>query len=186
MKFSTNLVALVVAAICALIDNSFSKKITKENCEVCVGVMEKFEKTLTSRSDQSKIRTEFVKFCEKLKKGSKEERFCYYIGGTKDSATSILNVMTRPVSLTMPPTKTCEKLYEKDSQICDLKYEKKIDLVNANFRKMKVKELKKILSDWDADCRGCAEKSDYIKRIMELMPENDPEAYAARKKKEEL
>lgn len=55
-----------------------------------------------------------------------------------------------------------------------------------NLKKMKVKDLKKILSDWDDSCRGCTEKSDYIKRIEELLPKYAPEAAAARAAKSEL
>ena len=33
-----------------------------------------------------------------------------------------------------------------------------------------MKELKKILSDWDDECKGCVEKDDFIKRIEELKP----------------
>ena len=63
--------------------------------------------------------------------------------------------------------------------------EKQIDLTNVDLKKLKVKDLKKILSDWDEDkaCKGCAEKSDFIKKIEELMPTYAPEAA---KKREEL
>ena len=37
-----------------------------------------------------------------------------------------------------------------------------------NLKKMRVKELKKILNDWEENCEGCLEKSDYIKRIESL------------------
>lgn len=58
--------------------------------------------------------------------------------------------------------------------------EKQIDLVNANFKKMKVKELKKILAIWNEDCKGCTEKSEFIARVEKLMPTYAPEAAAAR------
>ena len=47
---------------------------------------------------------------------------CWYIGGKKDSATYILGTMAKPVTWSMPAIKVCEKLKEKDAQICDLKY----------------------------------------------------------------
>ena len=46
--------------------------------------------------------------------------------------------------------------------------DKEIDWKNVNLKKMRVKELKKILSDWDETCDGCLEKTDYIKRIESL------------------
>ena len=33
---------------------------------------------------------------------------------------------------------------------------------------MRVRELKKILSDWDEDCRGCLEKSEFIDKIESI------------------
>lgn len=47
---------------------------------------------------------------------------CYYIGGTPDAATMILNEVTKPMKNFVPPEKICEKLKGKDSQICDLQY----------------------------------------------------------------
>lgn len=79
----------------------------------------------------------------------------------------------------MPADKICEKLKKKDQQICDLKYDKQIDLDTVDLKKLKVKDLKKILNDWDETCDGCLEKPDFIKRIEELKPK-----YARPAKKE--
>lgn len=49
--------------------------------------------------------------------------------------------------------------------------EKQIDLNNVDLKKLKVRDLKKILNDWDESCDGCLEKSDFIKRIEELKPQ---------------
>ena len=54
--------------------------------------------------------------------------------------------------------------------MCELTYEKQIDFSTVDFKKLKVKDLKKILSDWDENCDGCLEKSDFIKRIEEVKP----------------
>lgn len=70
----------------------------------------------------------------------------------------------------MPADKICEKLKKKDVQICDLRYDVEIDLKTVDIKKLKVRELKKILNDWGEDCQGCVEKSDYIQRIEELKP----------------
>lgn len=48
--------------------------------------------------------------------------------------------------------------------------DKQIDLNNVDLKKLKVKDLKKILNDWDETCDGCLEKPDFIKRIEELKP----------------
>lgn len=92
------------------------------------------------------------------------------MGGLEESATGILGELSRPVSSFMPAEKVCEKLSKKDAQVCELRYEKQIDLNNVDLKKLKVRDLKKILSDWDENCDGCLEKPDFIKRIEELKP----------------
>jgi mesencephalic astrocyte-derived neurotrophic factor len=92
------------------------------------------------------------------------------LGGAEDSATGILSELSKPLSSFMPAEKICEKLKKKDNQICDLRYDKQIDLSTVDLKKLKVKDLKKILNTWDEECDGCLEKSDFIKRIEELKP----------------
>ena len=50
--------------------------------------------------------------------------------------------------------------------------EKQIDLKSVDLKKLKVRDLKKILNDWDETCDGCLEKGDFIKRIEELKPKH--------------
>lgn len=87
------------------------------------------------------------------------------MGGTKDAATYILKDITKPLGYFKPVSTICESLKKKDSQICELAYEKELDWKNINLKKMRVKQLKNILANWDEECSGCLEKSDYIKRI---------------------
>lgn len=140
------------------------------DCEVCVKFLTKFSDSLSSddKSAHLKIEKKFKEACKTVK--GKENRFCYYLGGLEESATGILNEMSKPMSWSMPAEKICEKLKKKDSQICDLKYDKQIDLKNVNLKKLKVRELKKILNDWDETCDDCLEKGDYIRRIEQLKP----------------
>lgn len=140
------------------------------DCEVCVAVVDRFSQTLTPdiKSDTKKIETKFREFCKGTK--SKENRFCYYLGGLEESATGILVELSKPLSWSMPADKICEKLKKKDAQICDLRFDKQIDLNTVNLKKLKVRDLKKILNDWEEICEGCIEKTDFIKRIEELKP----------------
>lgn len=39
---------------------------------------------------------------------------------------------------------------------------------NVNLKKLRVKDLKKILNGWDEECKGCVEKTDFIKKIESL------------------
>jgi len=65
------------------------------------------------------------------------------LGGLKDSATGILGEMSKPMSWGLPADKICEKLKKKDNQICDLRYDKTIDLKTVDLKKLKVRDLKK-------------------------------------------
>ncbi|CAD6991334.1 mesencephalic astrocyte-derived neurotrophic factor homolog [Ceratitis capitata] len=159
---------LIVAFIIVLVQST--KALKEEDCEVCIKTVKRFADTLDqdTKKDHKKIEDEFKSFCKKQK--NKEHRFCYYLGGLEESATGILNELSKPLSWSMPADKICEKLKKKDAQICELRYEKQIDLNNVDLKKLKVRDLKKILNDWDESCDGCIEKTDFIKRIEELKP----------------
>ena len=46
--------------------------------------------------------------------------------------------------------------------------EEKIDLANTDLWSLPVKKLKKILTQWGEQCRGCVEKGDLIAKINTL------------------
>ncbi|XP_006909206.2 mesencephalic astrocyte-derived neurotrophic factor [Pteropus alecto] len=148
---------------------------------VCVSYLGRFYQDLKDRDvtfSPASIEKELVKFCREAR--GKENRLCYYIGATDDAATKIINEVSKPLAHHIPVEKICEKLKKKDSQICELKYDKQIDLSTVDLKKLRVKELKKILDDWGETCKGCAEKSDYIRKINELMPKYAPKAASSR------
>ncbi|ODN02405.1 Mesencephalic astrocyte-derived neurotrophic factor [Orchesella cincta] len=162
---------ILLAAVVALsYVVSLSEALKEGECEVCIKVMSRFSDDLDDdvRKDHKKIENQFRKWCKGAK--GKDNRLCYYLGGLEESATGILGEMSKPLSWNMPADKICEKLKKKDSQICELRYEKQIDFKTVDLKKLKVRDLKKILNDWDEDCDGCIEKSDFIKRIEELKP----------------
>ncbi|KAK7480912.1 hypothetical protein BaRGS_00027823 [Batillaria attramentaria] len=185
-KIFTLCSCIVVIAFLASLDTVAAKD--PRDCEVCLSVLERFLKTLPDeeRTDQKKLEKKFEKFCKGLK--GKDHKFCVNLGAVENAPTRILDKMTQPLSWHMPVNKVCEKLKKADSQICELRYDKQIDLVNTDLKKLRVSELKKILSGWGEDnaCKGCAEKSDFIKEIERLMPKYDPEAHKKRQAKSEL
>ncbi|KAG8577018.1 hypothetical protein GDO81_010043 [Engystomops pustulosus] len=111
----------------------------------------------------------------------KENRLCYYLGATNDAATKILSEVTRPMSAHVPAQKICDKLRKIDLQICELKYDKIIDLNSVDLAKLKVADLKKILDRWGEACIACIEKTDYVLLIKELIPK-----YAVKSQKADL
>lgn len=165
---NTSYIILLACFIIGVAQSALALK--EDDCEVCVKTVRRFGDSLddATKKDYKLIETAFKKFCKTQK--NKEHRFCYYLGGLEESATGILNELSKPMSWSMPAEKVCEKLKKKDAQICDLRYEKQIDLNNVDLKKLKVRDLKKILNDWDESCDGCLEKSDFIKRIEELKP----------------
>ncbi|CAL8383352.1 unnamed protein product [Boreogadus saida] len=150
-------------------------------CEVCVTFLGKFYQSLLDNEvklNSADIETALFKTCKEAR--GKENRFCYYIGATFDAATKIVNEVSKPLSYHAPVDKICERLKKKDMQICELKYDKQVDLSTVDLKKLKVKDLKKILEEWGESCKGCAEKSDFIRKITELMPKYAPTAAKAR------
>jgi len=165
-RLSSLLLTLVVTLCCSQLVSSFREG----QCEVCVGVINKLINKLESGEKGSSLAIEarFREMCLEAKKA--EQRFCYYIGGLEESATKILGEMSKPLSWGLPADKVCEKLVKKDSQICELRYEKTIDLKTVDLKKLPVRDLKKILSDWDERCDGCIEKAEFIRKIDLLKP----------------
>nr|CAG4652222.1 EOG090X0F26 [Triops cancriformis] len=163
-----NILFCTLGALFVLLNVSAALK--KDDCEVCFHVVEKFAATLTDQDRKSPktIEDRFRAFCKESK--GKENRFCYYLGGLEESATGILNELSKPLSWSLPAEKVCEKLKKKDNQICDLRFEKQIDLKTVNLKKLKVRDLKKILNDWNEECDDCIEKGDFIRRIESLKP----------------
>lgn len=171
---------LSVALALTLVPSS-SDALKDGDCEVCVSFLGNFYQSLQDNNvkfDSTAIEKALVKTCKDAR--GKENRFCYYIGATSDAATKIVNEVSKPLSHHVPVDKICEKLKKKDGQICELKYDKQVDLSTVDLKKLKVKDLKKILEEWGETCKGCAEKSDFIRKIHELMPKYAPNAAKAR------
>ncbi|XP_055773848.1 mesencephalic astrocyte-derived neurotrophic factor-like [Salvelinus fontinalis] len=176
------LTILSVAFAALALVPSISDALKDGDCEVCVSFLGRLYQSLQDdkvKFDSTNIEKALIETCKDAK--GKENRFCYYIGGTNDAATKILNEISKPLSYHTPVDKICEKLKKKDSQICELKYDKQLDLSTVDLKKLKVKDLKKILEVWEESCKGCAEKSDYIRKIDELMPKYAPNDAKARR-----
>ncbi|KAJ8404068.1 hypothetical protein AAFF_G00344180 [Aldrovandia affinis] len=168
--------AVSVALVLTLIP-SVSEALNVGECEVCVGFLARLYQSLKDNNvkfNSEAVEGELVKMCREAK--GKENRLCYYMGATSDAATKIINEVSKPLSYHVPVEKICEKLKKKDSQICELRYDKQVDLSTADLKKLKVKDLKKILADWAETCKGCVEKSDFIRRINELTTKYAPTA----------
>jgi len=146
------------------------KPVDEQHCEVCIKTITTFADTLTDsdKTKAEKIEQAFKIYCSKVKVDTKEHRLCYYIGALETSATYAIGDLSKPLSWGIPVEKICrERLSKTNPQICDLKYEKQIDVNAVDLNKLKVKDLKKILSDW-GETADFIEKSEFIKRINEV------------------
>ncbi|KAM4747954.1 cerebral dopamine neurotrophic factor [Rhinophrynus dorsalis] len=141
------------------------------DCEVCKDYLDRFYSSLPGKGidfTPAAIERELIEACRSTT--GKENRLCYYLGATSDAATKILSEVTRPMSAHVPAPRICEKLRKIDLQICELKYDKILDLESTDLSKMKVAELKKILDSWGETCRACIEKTDFVELVKELAP----------------
>ncbi|KAM3925734.1 cerebral dopamine neurotrophic factor [Leptodactylus fuscus] len=151
-------------------------------CEVCKEYLHRFYQSLLERNidfTPAAIERELIHTCRDAK--GKENRLCYYLGATSDAATKIVSEVTRPMSAHVPAYKICEKLKKIDLQICELKYEKELDLNSVDLSQLRVADLKKILDRWGEACIACIEKTDYVQLIKELIPK-----YAVKNQKADL
>merc|ERR1711872_286196 len=91
-----------------------SAAVTEENCEVCMKLVDRFYKGIPEddRSSSDKIIDHFKAFCKKAK--GKDDRFCYYVGGSEISATYIVKKLSEPLAMGFPINKVCERLRNAD------------------------------------------------------------------------
>jgi len=189
-------VLLAVLAFSQLADAA----IKPGDCEVCLKVMNDITVAAAKDKKLEVIESKVKQLCAKYTERA-EKRLCYYIGGSADAATSLLRTISVPISNKVPAEKICEKLKAADSEICVLKYKKDgatgssgssestssaekskrssdddDDYVQLDFDKMKIKQMKDLLSSWGEKCDGCAERSDFMRIIKKALPKRSPKA----------
>ena len=123
-------------------------------CSVCLKRIEEMSVALSAVKEAGRLEQGIRDICRTYSDKA-DQRFCYYIGGSDDAATSLLRTVSSALMNHLPPTKVCEKLKAADGQICAVKYEqpaKPIDWATVDLNKMRVKELKHILSGWGETC----------------------------------
>ncbi|CAL8405195.1 unnamed protein product [Arctogadus glacialis] len=139
------------------------------DCEVCVGFLQRVYGSLVSTHQDlspTLVEEELVSACAEVQ--GKESRLCYYLGASSDAATRVTASVARPLSSHVPVEKICQRLGSTDTQICELKYEQQLwDLSSAGLLSLRVAELKRVLSSWGEECRGCLEKHEFVDLIQE-------------------
>jgi mesencephalic astrocyte-derived neurotrophic factor len=160
-----------------------SARIREGECEVCLKDVTQFQKELSKLGSQDKIEAGIRKICKGYTNKA-DKRFCYYIGGSDDAATSLLRTISGPLMNHMPVEKICERLKQADGQICAVKYEKPkepVDYSKVDFNKMRVKELRDILNEWGVKAEKISEKTELIELIKKELPKHLDQNQGAKK-----
>ena len=95
---------------------------------------------------------------------------CYYMGvGDKELGTSggVKREISSSLGRGINAKRLCTRLKKKDAQMCELRYEKKIDIKNTDLNKLRVKELRRICEDEGIETKGLVEKSEFIQKIKD-------------------
>jgi len=145
-----------------------AKKEDPADCEVCKSVIDQIDKALTAkeRTDVEVVEKKMRSWCDAAK--GKDKQMCYYMGvGDAKEGTSggVKRDISSSLSRGINAKRLCNRLKAKDGQMCELKYEKKFDPKAADFKKMRVKELRKVCDDEGIDTKGYTEKEEFIKAI---------------------
>ena len=161
------LLTLVFVVLLTSFPSPITARLREGECEVCLKRVGDFISELSTIKDETAVENGIKRIC-KTYTDKADKRFCYYIGGSEDAATSLLRTLSRPIINHMPKELICDRLKSADGQICAVHYEKPptpIDWSAVDLTKMRVKELKHILDGWQEKCEGCTEKGDFIRMI---------------------
>jgi hypothetical protein len=100
-------------------------------------------------------------YCARDDLGPRERKICYYIDPIKRD-------VAQPFSTGMPPDRVCKRINQSNPEICTVKFPVKTEkLEKKDLSKMRVKQLRRILADRGLECKGCVEKSEFVKKVLE-------------------
>ncbi|KAF0688234.1 Aste57867_20104 [Aphanomyces stellatus] len=137
-----------------------------KECEVCIKVVDtlksQYTDLLAEKKGKAKLEVAELaleKMCSKFKNNPKEKKLCYFLEPMKKDAA-------RQVTFGKDTLKICKDLTKKNPEFCSIRFPIKTE-AGADYSKLRVKELKKILSERGVSCNGCVEKSDFVKKLQE-------------------
>lgn len=175
----SRLVFLLVIAVAIMMISSASAAAKKKKekdpreCEVCVANLNKIDSFIPDdkKTDTDAIEKAIGKHCTLSGFGSewkpnpalesqRDVKMCYIFEPIK-------RAISTPMATRMPKEKVCRRLEKENPDICNIKYPLKVEKTEGektDYSKLKIKELKEILRQRNVDCKGCTEKTDYVKR----------------------
>lgn len=163
-------IPLLISVLTTIITQSvFALK--EDNCPVCFSMVDKLKNQLAEKGEKitvESVTNRFLDMCKTAKKGTSDDKFCYYMGGHEVSATRTYKELAEKMTTGLPVDKICERLNQRDSQICEIREKKPIDLKTVDLKKLKVADLRRLLKERGVACEGCFEKAEFIKKAEEL------------------
>jgi hypothetical protein len=113
--------------------------------------------------DKAKIEAAMGEYCANRDESlsAREKKICYYIDPIKRD-------IAQPFSLGMPSLKVCKRITKTNPEICTVKFPVKTEnMEQKDLSKLRVKQLKQILSERGVDYKGLLEKEEFIKKVQE-------------------
>lgn len=132
---------------------------------VCVKVMDDLRASMSKEDSRNKPKIEAAlgAYCanEDNTLNAREKKICYYIDPIKRD-------VAQPFSLGMPSLKVCKRINDANPEICTVKFPVQTQHLEAkDLTKLRVKQLKQILSERGVECKGCLEKDEFIKKVQD-------------------
>lgn len=116
--------------------------------------------------DKLKVEAAIDAYCDKTKKDSKEKKLCYFIKPIKREIST-------PTGHGVPADRICKRLKKKAAEVCSIRFPEKLDLAKVDLTKLRVRQLRKILSEQGIACNGCIEKADYIREVKKALGKDE-------------
>ncbi|GMH72313.1 hypothetical protein TrLO_g5598 [Triparma laevis f. longispina] len=133
-------------------------------CEVCTKVIDDVRESMGEKKtwkSKPAVEAALDKYCKKKELGVREKKICYYL-------TPIKRDVAQPFSLGIPSSKVCKKLEKVNPEVCSVRFPVKTgNMEKKDYTKLRVKQLKQILADRGVECKGCAEKAEFVKRVTD-------------------
>lgn len=177
-RFVFLLLVLVISLAVVSLAAKEKKKKEKDprECEVCISNLNKIDLFIPAekKGDLDSIEKAIGKHCTLSGFGSewkpnplltepRDVKMCYIFEPIK-------RAIAQPFSTGMPKEKVCRRLEKENPDICNIKYPIKVEKKEGekvDYDKKKIKELKEILKQRNVECKGCAEKQDFVKKCQE-------------------
>merc|ERR1712060_957152 len=98
---------------------------------------------------------------------------CYYMGvGDKEMGTAggVKREISSSFARGINSKRLCARLKSKDAQMCELRFDKKIDVKNTDLKKLRVKELRKLCDDEGINTKGLVRPRRRLYRAVPRSP----------------